>query len=113
MAAMIDNIRTAATAPAYPTEKPASRTPAAPEVTGHVDTSIPATPPAELLHELDNAQQVVADLQSRNLEIRFAIDDGHVRTQLLDHDGKVVQELPARHALDILAGRSHLVDRKA
>src|SRR3954454_4632616 len=108
---MIDNIASAASGPVYPTSplnRTSSVTPAAPAA----DTSIPDTPPAEVLHALDTAQQVLADLQSRNIDIRFAMDEGHVRTQLVDNKGEVIQEIPATHGLDILAGRP-LVDHKA
>jgi hypothetical protein len=110
---MIDNINTAGTGPVYPTApatktKPTAATPSK----GTVDTSVPDTPPQEVLHALDTAQGVVNDLASKNLEMRFEVDDGTVRTQLIDSKGNIVQEIPARHGLDALAGR-HVVDRFA
>jgi|tagenome__1003787_1003787.scaffolds.fasta_scaffold20356998_2 hypothetical protein len=108
---MIDNIATAGSGPVYPT-RPVNRTAPVTPATPPADTSIPDTPPAEVLHALDTAQQVLADLQSRNVDIRFAMDDGHVRTQLVDNKGEIIQEIPASHGLDILAGRP-LVDHKA
>jgi hypothetical protein len=108
---MIDNIATTGSGPVYPT-RPVNRTAPVTPATPPADTSIPDTPPAEVLHALDTAQQVISDLASRNVEIRFAIDEGRVRTQLLDNKGEIIQEIPARHGLDILAGRP-LVDHKA
>jgi hypothetical protein len=108
---MIDNIASAGSGPVYPT-RPTNRTSAVTPAAPVADTSIPDTPPAEVLHALDTAQQVMADLQSRNVEIRFEMADGHVRTQLVDNKGQVIQEIPARRGLDILAGQ-HLVDHKA
>jgi hypothetical protein len=108
---MIDNIRTTGTAPVYST-KPTNRTPDAAPVIGPADTTIPKTPPPEVLQALDEAQKVIADLESRNLEIRFAVNDGKVRTQLVDSEGMVVQEIPVRHGLDMLAGK-RLVDHRA
>src|SRR3954447_11524068 len=108
---MIDNIATAGSGPVYPT-RPGNRTPPVTPATPPADTSIPDTPPAEVLHALDTAQQVMSDLQSRNVEIRFEMSGGHVRTQLLDSKGELIQEIPARQGLDILAGQ-HLVDHKA
>jgi hypothetical protein len=109
---MIDNIRTTGAGPVYSTA-PAHRAPAtAAPVDGPAETKIPKTPPAEVLHALDRAQQVIADLASKNLEIRFAVNDGHVRTQLVDDEGRIVQEIPVRHGLDVLAGQ-RLFDGKA
>ena len=108
---MIDNIATAGSGSVYPT-RPANRTSAVTPAATPADTSIPDKPPAEVLHALDTAQQVISDLASRNVEIRFAVEDGHVRTQLVDNNGEIIQEIPARHGLDILAGQ-HLVDHKA
>ena len=108
---MIDNIATAGSGPVYPTRPVKSTAPTA-KATQPADTSIPDTPPADVLHALDTAQQVMADLQSRNIEIRFAMDNGHVRTQLIDNKGQVIQEIPARHGLDLLAGKS-MLDTKA
>src|SRR5690349_18482613 len=108
---MIDNIATAGSGPVYPT-RPTNRTSAATPAAPVADTSIPDTPPAEVLHALDAAQQVMSDLASRNVEIRFQMDGGHVRTQLVDSKGQIIQEIPASHGLDILAGH-HLVDSKA
>jgi hypothetical protein len=107
---MIDNIASAGTGPVYPTSPAKRVTPVTPA--SAADTAIPDTPPAEVLHALDTAQQVMADLQSRNVEIRFAMDGGHVRTQLVDNKGQIIQEIPAARGLDILAGQ-HLVDHKA
>ena len=108
---MIDNIASAGTGPVYPT-RPTNRATAVTPAAQAADTTIPDTPPAEVLHALDAAQQVMADLQSRNVEIRFAMDGGHVRTQLVDNKGEIIQEIPASRGLDILAGQ-HLVDHKA
>jgi hypothetical protein len=103
---MIDNIKSAGTGPVYPAA-PTSRSSAAvaPAETP-ADTSIPDTPPAEVLHALDQAQQVMADLKSRQLALRFDVSDGHVRAQMVDSDGNVVREIPARHGLDMLAGEN-------
>jgi hypothetical protein len=109
---MIDNIRTAGTGPVYGTNPTQRTKAAAPPVTGSKDSTIPATPPAEVLHALDRAQEIIADLASKNLEIRFDVTDGHVRTKLIDKDGHVVQEIPVRHGLDLLDG-APLLDHKA
>jgi hypothetical protein len=108
---MIDNIASAGSGPVYPT-RPTNRTAPVTPATPAADPSIPDKPPAEVLHALDAAQQVISDLASRNVEIRFQVDDGHVRTQLVDNNGEIIQEIPARHGLDMLAGQ-HLVDHKA
>ncbi len=77
-----------------------------------IDDAMPDTLPAEVLHALDLAQQVVAELRSRDLELRFEVGDGHVRAQLVGGDGAIVCEIPARQGLDVLAGR-HVLDQRA
>jgi len=95
--------------PTRPTKGVAPSAPAAPPE----DTSIPETPPAEVLHALDQAQCLVSELASKNLELRFEVGDGPVRAQLVNSsDGRVVREMPARLGLDMLAG-NHLVDHQA
>jgi hypothetical protein len=65
---------------------------------------VPDTPPAEVLHALDMAQQVVSDLRSHNLELRFEVGEWPARAQLINGDGNIVCEIPARQGLDVLAG---------
>jgi FlaG protein len=69
------------------------------------------TPPAEVLHALDHAQKVLADLRSKQLNLRYDVDPEtqRVYAQLVDQSGAVVREIPARHALDLLSGE-HAVD---
>jgi flagellar protein FlaG len=66
---------------------------------------IPASPPADLLTELDRAASVIDDLASRQVNIHFNVDDksGKVQVQVMDGQGKLVREIPATRVLDVLS----------
>jgi hypothetical protein len=72
------------------------------------------TPPAEVLHALDAAQQVLRDLHAHKVDLRYEVDPQtrKVHAQLVAADGSLIREIPARHALDLLAGE-HAVDAVA
>jgi len=84
-------------APARPAEAPPVQTPREHDSAGL---------PAEVLDSLDSAQRVLADLRARHIELRYVVDDKSkkVHAQLVRADGSVLREIPARHALDLLAG---------
>src|SRR5262249_29950949 len=65
----------------------------------------PATPPPDALLALDRAAQVASQLRDRKLGIRFeAQDAGRVHVKVVDIGGKVLAQIPAAHALDLLSG---------
>jgi FlaG protein len=74
-----------------------------------------ASPPAELQQELATAQQVIADLTSRQVNLHFEVDrdTGKVRVEMIDGEGKVIREIPARRLLDTLSGGGLLIDAQA
>jgi hypothetical protein len=64
----------------------------------------PLLPPA-LLHALDRAAEVAAELEARRLSVHFATgEDSRVRAQVVDADGNVIRELPVGEALRLLSG---------
>jgi hypothetical protein len=65
--------------------------------------TIPETPPAELLAELDAAARALDELTRRAAELTLAMDEqaGRVRIELTD--GDVSQELSPRQLFDLLA----------
>ena len=69
---------------------------------------IPAAPPADLLTELDRAASVIDELQSRQVSVRFEVDEktNKVRVQVVDGEGKLLREIPATRMLDVLASGS-------
>ncbi len=73
-----------------------------------VDVSIPATPPPEVLADLDRAAQVLNELSRRNVALHFEVDSQskRIRVQVLDGDGRVVREIPATRLMDVLSGGS-------
>ena len=74
-----------------------------------VDTlpgGVPATPPAEVLYALDRAQSVIAELASRQVNMRISVDKEteKIKVALYDGDGKLIREVPASHATAMLSG---------
>lgn len=74
-----------------------------------------AGPPVELQQDLATAQQVIADLASRQVNLHFEVDreTGKVRVEMIDRKGKVIREIPARRLLDTLSGGGLLIDAQA
>lgn len=73
------------------------------------------SPPVELQQDLATAQQVIADLASRQVNLHFEVDHstGKVRVEMIDGTGKVIREIPARRLLDTLSGGGLLIDASA
>jgi hypothetical protein len=65
--------------------------------------TIPETPPAELLAELDAAAQALDELTSRAAQLTLAMDEHgrELRIELSEHD--VSQHLTPRQLFDLLA----------
>ena len=71
------------------------------------------TPPAAVHADLDVAAQVIEELASRQVSLHFEVDHqaGRVRVQVLDGEGSVMREIPARSLLDTLSGGGLLIDQ--
>jgi uncharacterized FlaG/YvyC family protein len=65
--------------------------------------------------DLATAQQVIADLAARQVNLHFDVDHatGKVRVEMVDGNGQVIKEIPARRVLDTLSGGGLLVDEQA
>lgn len=74
-----------------------------------------SSPPVELQQDLATAQQVIADLASRQVNLHFEVDHdtGKVRVEMIDGNGKVIREIPTRRLLDTLSGGGLLIDAQA
>lgn len=70
------------------------------------DGDIPATPPADVLAELDRAAQVLHELSRRNVNLHFEVDQQskQIHVQVLDGEGRVVREIPPKRLLDVFSG---------
>jgi uncharacterized FlaG/YvyC family protein len=80
-------------------------TPRFADVAAAAVTEVPAHPPAEVLESLNKAARVLNELARNKVEMHIEVDGSkRVRVQLRDAEGKVVREIPATKALDILAG---------
>ena len=66
--------------------------------------SIPQTPPAELLAELDAAAEALDELTARAVRLTFAMDEqaGRLRIELREDDGP--RPLTPTQLFDLLAG---------
>lgn len=69
-------------------------------------------PPPKLQREYVTAQQVAAELESRQVRLQFGVDPdtGRVRVELIGGSGEVLREIPAMRLLDALSGCGVLVD---
>jgi uncharacterized FlaG/YvyC family protein len=74
-----------------------------------------STPPPEVRQDLATAQQVIADLAARQVNLHFDVDHttGKVRVEMVDGSGKLIKEIPARSLLDTLSGGGLLIDEQA
>jgi FlaG protein len=75
----------------------------------------PSSPPPELQQDFATAQEMAAELESRQVNLHFDVDGdtGRVRIELLDSSGEVLREIPATHLLDALSGGATLIDEHA
>jgi FlaG protein len=73
-----------------------------------VELSLPASPPPEVLDEVDAAAERAEALAAANRELHFRIDDesGRVVVEVRDFDGNVIRTIPPSEALEIMAGAS-------
>jgi uncharacterized FlaG/YvyC family protein len=70
-------------------------------------------PPSALQAEYQAAAKVLEDLAAQHVNLHFEIDDANrVHVQVLDGDGKVIREIPARSLLDMLSGGGLMVDER-
>jgi uncharacterized FlaG/YvyC family protein len=112
---VIERTPPAATSPLHPAERPsqAARSTTA-TFAGELDAAIPATPPAEVLADLDKAGRVLNELSDKNVKVRFDIDEAQrVQVTMTDEHGNVLRKIPATGLLDALAGRGLSLDTTA
>jgi hypothetical protein len=99
------------TQPAAPRRAAGASAPVAPGRAPQVDTaelSLPASPPPEVLDEVEAAAARAEALAAANRELHFRVDDetGRVVVEVRDFDGNVIRTIPPSEALDIMAGAS-------
>lgn len=64
---------------------------------------LPSSPPPEVRAAVEEVARGLDELAQRRLSLRFALgSDAHVRIQLQHAGGRVVREIPASVALDLL-----------
>jgi hypothetical protein len=72
-----------------------------------VATDIPATPPPDVLREVEAAGRRAEELWNARRELHFDVDDesGRVIIQVRDREGRVIRTIPPSEALDVMSGR--------
>jgi FlaG protein len=67
---------------------------------------IPATPPADVLAEVDRAAARAEELARANRELHFQKDpdSGRIIVQVRDLEGNVLRTIPPSSALDVMSG---------
>jgi hypothetical protein len=75
-----------------------------------VDVTVPATPPREVLDEVDKASQIAQKMAADNRELHFEMDKESRRViiQVKDLDGKVIRTIPPSEALSVMSGDTEL-----
>ena len=76
---------------------------------------LPSEPPAALANEYHAAARVIEELASHQINLHFEVDQdtNRVRVQMLDRNGDVIREIPARRLLDSLSGGGLLIDHRS
>ena len=71
-------------------------------------------PPAAVQAEYQAAAKVIESLASQHVNLHFEVDEANrVQVQVMDADGRVIREIPARSMLDMLSGGGLLIDDHA
>jgi hypothetical protein len=99
-------LQSTAAAPAAPAR--ATVEPAPPRTPAPVDAVdvIPASPPPEVLAEVDAAWERAGELAAANRELHFRRDERTGRTiiEVRTLDGEVLRTIPPSRLLDVMAG---------
>jgi flagellar protein FlaG len=94
--------------PSAPAAEPTPGVKPGPEPVFGVDASdvIPASPPPEVLAEVDAAWERAAQLAAQNRELHFKHDEVSGRTiiEVRTLDGEVLRTIPPSKMLDVLSG---------
>jgi len=71
-----------------------------------VSDVIPASPPPEVLAEVDAAWERASDLAAQNRELHFARDEasGRLIIEVRTLDGEVLRTIPPSEALNVMSG---------
>ena len=68
-------------------------------------STLPSSPPAEVLEQMSEAARVAEELRSQQRELHFEpTGTGRVIVQVRDLDGNVIRTIPPARALEIAAG---------
>jgi flagellar protein FlaG len=78
----------------------------APAAYGAYADIVPASPPPEVLSEVDAAWDRASQLASQGRELHFSTDEvsGRVIIEVRTMDGEVLRTIPPSQALDVISG---------
>ena len=95
----------AAAAPAVPPRRAAESGAPPPAAADAVDV-IPASPPPEVLDEVDAAWERATELAADNRELHFRRDErsGRLIIEVRTLDGEVLRTIPPSRVFDVMAG---------
>jgi hypothetical protein len=66
--------------------------------------AVPSEPPPALTLEYQAAARVIEQMAASQVNLHFEIDEGNrVHVQILDKNGQLIREIPARNLLDSLS----------
>jgi len=65
---------------------------------------IPASPPPEVMRDVEAAARRVEWLREHGRELHFKLDDGALRIEVCDLEGRVLRVVPSSEALEIATG---------
>jgi flagellar protein FlaG len=109
----IGRVNAAAALPLTPAQRPVARGAdfgavlSGASAKGDVATiGIPASPPPDVLREVQAAGRRAAELAAQHRELHFEKDQasGRVIVQVRDLDGNVLRTIPPSHALAVMSG---------
>jgi len=67
--------------------------------------AIPASPPPDVLEQMQDAAKVADDLRAQSRELHFEpLGEGRVQIQVRDLNGQVIRTLTPSEALDVASG---------
>ena len=80
----------------------AARAATPPAATG---TAIPPFPPPQVLADVQRAASALTDMAAKQIELTFTVDGlNRLQVQVRDNTGRLVREIPASRAIDLLTG---------
>lgn len=110
---MVDRITSGGPAGVTPAAAAGASGPARAPAPPSRDATLPASPPPDVLADVEHAARALAEMAAKQVELHFTVDGANrVHVQVRDGQGRIVREIPASRAIDLLTGSDGaIVDR--